>query len=93
MRDTCCAVACKNRNEITLKTFVNELKDRKISAKCSAKKVFFKNLFLNLKLFCICAQNPLKLPVREANFSNIAGLQHATLLLKIYSVTGISKGF
>ena len=37
-----------------------------------------------MKLFCICHQNPLKLPVREANFSNVAHLQHATLLKNVH---------
>ena len=35
-------------------------------------------------MFCICGQNPLKLPVKEVNFSNVAGLQHATLLKNVH---------
>ena len=29
-------------------------------------------------------QNPLILPVKEVNFSNVAGLQHATLLKNVH---------
>ena len=35
-------------------------------------------------MFCICGQNLLKVPVKEVNFSNVAGLQHATLLKNVH---------
>ena len=37
-----------------------------------------------MHLFCICGQNLLKVPVKEVNFSNVAGLQHATLLKNVH---------
>ena len=49
---------------------MNDLKDRKSQQ--------------NLQLFCICSQNPLKLPVKEVNFSNAAALQHETLLKNVH---------
>ena len=44
-----------------------------------------------MQLFCICGQNPLKLPVKEAYFSNVAGLQHATLLKNVHSHRHFSR--
>ena len=35
-------------------------------------------------MFCICGQNLLKVPVKEVNFSNATGLQHATLLKNLH---------
>ena len=35
-------------------------------------------------MFSICVKFPLKLHVREGNFSNVTGLQHATLLKNVH---------
>ena len=56
-------------------------KIEKFSAKFSAKKSVLQKAFLKFAaVLYICGQNPLKLPVKEVNFSNVSGLQHATLL-------------
>ena len=58
-------------------------KIEKVSAKCSTKKSVLEKPFLKFAaVLCICGQNSLKLPVKEVNFSNVSGLQHATLLKK-----------
>ena len=47
------------------------------------KKSVLQKAFLKfVSVLCICGQNPLKLPVKEVNFSNVSGIQHATLLKK-----------
>ena len=54
-----------------------------------------------MQLFWICGRSPQKLPAKEVNFSNAAGLQHATLLknapshifFKDFDPTGIENSF
>ena len=49
------------------------------------KKSVLQKAFLKFAaVLCICGQNPLKLPVKEVNFSNVSGLQHATLLKNVH---------
>ena len=66
-------------------------KDRKSAQIVLQKIVFFTRLFRNLQLFCICNQNPLKLPVKEVSFSNAAALQHATLLKNVHCYKCFSR--
>ena len=57
------------------------MKDRKSQREVFCKKSVLQKAFLKFAaVLCICGQNPLKLPVKEVNFSNVSGLQHATLL-------------
>ena len=50
-------------------------KIEKFSAKFSAKKSVLQKAFLKFAaVLYICGQNPLKLPVKEVNFSNVSGL-------------------
>ena len=50
---------------------------------CEKKDVIQKAFPKFTVVLCICGQNPLKLPVKEVNFSNVSGLQHATLLKNV----------
>ena len=64
-----------------LQAFVNDLKDRKSQHEVFCKKSVRQKAFLKFAaVLCICGKNPLKLPIKEVNFSNVSGLQHATLL-------------
>ena len=59
------------------------MKDRKSQREVFCKKSVLQKAFLKfVSVLCICGQNPLKLPVKEVNFSNVSGIQHATLLKK-----------
>ena len=57
------------------------MRDRKSQRKVFCKKSVLQKAFLKVAaVLYIFGQNPLKLPVKEINFSNVSGLQHATLL-------------
>ena len=61
------------------------MKDRKSQREVFCKKSVLQKAFLKFAaVLCICGQNPLKLPVKEVNFSNVSGLQHATLLKNVH---------
>ena len=68
-----------------LQAFVNDLKDRKSQHEVFCKKSVRQKAFLKFAaVLCICGKNPLKLPVKEVNFSNVSGLQHATLQKNVH---------
>ena len=58
------------------------------------KKNVLQKAFLKFAVvLCNCGQNPFKLSVKEVNFSNVSGLQHATLLKHTHRHRYFFKGF
>ena len=70
------------------------MKDRKSQRELFCKKSVLQKAFLKFAaVLCICGQNPLKLPVKEVNFDNVSGLQHATLLKNVHCHRYFFKDF